>query len=122
MAKSRMDRSVVSVNKDDEELQEIGESEIEFKDRLRKIGSLKTIPILRGELNSMGFAELPNSKKLKKEVVEEWVQAKVSIGQTQFAHSSRLERGRRNLFMRLLRKENPGNKKMRSNKNKSSKN
>jgi hypothetical protein len=70
----------------------------------------------------MGFAELPNSKKLKKEVVEEWVQAKVSIGQTQFAHSSRLERGRRNLFMRLLRKENPGNKKMRSNKNKSSKN
>ena len=39
MAKSRMDRSVVSVNKDDEELQEIGESETDFKERLRKIGA-----------------------------------------------------------------------------------
>jgi hypothetical protein len=73
MAKSRMDRSVVSVNQDDEELQKLGESEVEYKERLRKIGSTKTVAILRGELNSMGFAELPNSKKLKKEVVEEWV-------------------------------------------------
>ena len=38
MAKSRLDRSVVSVNKDDEELQEIDESDSELKDRLRKIG------------------------------------------------------------------------------------
>ena len=95
MAKSRLDRSVVSVNKDDEELQEIGESELEFKERLRKIGSTKTVAILRGELNSLGYAEIPNSKKLKKEVVEEWVQAKVSIGQTQFVNSLKQERGRK---------------------------
>jgi len=90
-----MDRSVVSVNKDDEELQEIGESEKEFKERLRKIGSTKTIAILRGELSILGYAEIPNSKKLKKEVVEEWVLAKVSIRQTQFSNSLKQEKERK---------------------------
>jgi hypothetical protein len=84
MAKSRADRSVVSANKDDEELQLIGESDMDFKERLRKIGSLKTIAILRGELTSLGQVDIPNSKKLKKEVVEEWVQVKVSLVKTQF--------------------------------------
>lgn len=73
MARSRADRSVVSVNKDDEELQLIGESDADFKERLKKIGSAKTIAILRGELTSLGQIDMPNSKKLKKEVVDEWV-------------------------------------------------
>jgi len=34
---------------------------------------MKTIAILKAELASLGQIELPNSKKLKKEVVEEWV-------------------------------------------------
>jgi len=38
MAKSRADRSVVSVKQDEEEVQVEGESDIEYKDRLRKIG------------------------------------------------------------------------------------
>ena len=51
----------------------MGESDADFKERLRRIGQTKTIAILRGELQSLGQIEIPNSKKLKKEVVEEWV-------------------------------------------------
>lgn len=64
----------------------------------------------------MGFVEIPNSKKLKKEVVEEWVHAKVSIDKTQFVHSLKLEKEKRNPL--LQKRGSPGNKRMLFSKNK----
>lgn len=57
MAKSKLDRSTVSVKEDEDEKQLIGESELDFKERLRKIGSAKTVQLLKGELASLGHAD-----------------------------------------------------------------
>jgi hypothetical protein len=57
MAKSKLDRSTVSVKEDEDERQLIGESELDFKERLRKIGSAKTVQLLKGELASLGHVD-----------------------------------------------------------------
>ena len=47
----------MSVKEDEDERQLIGESELDFKERLRKIGSAKTVQLLKGELASLGHVD-----------------------------------------------------------------